>query len=105
MSTRRQRGHETEELLARWFAARGWAQAEPVIRGRPGPDILGMPGWNIEVRARADPRETEWCRRPAAAGVPLMIRRPNGFGPGSIAIWPVTFRLGDATALMRAWED
>lgn len=107
MSTRKQRGHETETTVAQWFAAHGWPYAEPVGAGRNGTDVTGMPGIVCEVKARRDFNVLAWLRQHPVIGAlmdggPLafIVHRPDGYGPARIAEWPVTMRLDDFTALL-----
>lgn len=111
MPSRKQRGHETETTVARWFTEHGWPHAEPVGAGRPGTDVTGMPGLCVEVKARRDFRPVEWLKqhtRPSAAStvhrapvVPFVVWRPDGMGPMSAEGWGVMMRLDDFTALLR----
>jgi hypothetical protein len=117
----RTRAHETEATVAGWFAANGWPYAEPVGSGRQGTDVTGMPGLCVEVKARRDFHITGWLRqhhdpagaaeravlagRGLAAGsahpLPLVVLRPDGFGPAGIAGWPAILRLDDLTVILR----
>lgn len=104
MTTRKDRGHETETTAAAWFAANGFPFALPVGSGRAGRDLTGMPGLSVEIKARRDLNLPTWLRQAAAAAgkdLPMLIHRPDGFGPATIALWPVTFSLRDATTLLR----
>jgi hypothetical protein len=47
MPTRKQRGAETERLVAAAWQTDGWPHAE-VMRG-PGPDLTGTPGIDVKV--------------------------------------------------------
>jgi hypothetical protein len=108
MTTRKQRAHDTERLVARWFATRGWPYAEPVGAGRDGTDVTGMPGLLVEVKARRDLHLTTWLKQHESwhprPGEPcpraFIVHRPDGYGPERIAAWPVTMRLDDFTALL-----
>ena len=102
-ASRRQRAHDTETAIARWFTQNGWPFAEPVGAGRPGTDITGMPGLTVEVKARRDLNLTAWLRQADTTNgsLPLVIHRPDGYGPATLAAWPVTFRLEHATRLLR----
>lgn len=85
------------------MAEHGWPYATDAGAGRNGSDILGVPGLAVEVKARRDLNLTAWLRQASAEkGLPIVIHRPDGFGPGAIADWPVTFRLADAVKLLRA---
>ena len=108
MPTRKQRGHDTERAVAGWFAAHGWPYAEPVGAGRNGTDVTGMPGLLVEVKARRDFTATVWLRQHTnnltemSPPLPLVVWRPDGYGLGTLAAWPVMMRLDDFTALLHA---
>ena len=108
MPSRKQRGHDTERLVARWFAERGWPYAEPVGAGRNGTDVTGMPGLLVEVKARRDFTPTQWLRQHTNQLTemnpppPLVVWRPDGFGEATLPMWPVMMRLDDFTALLHA---
>ena len=104
-ASRKARGSQTQNAAANWFRTNGWPYAEPVGAGRPGRDITGTPGLACEVKARRDLRPSEWVRQAtngAGGDLPFVVHRPDGMGPASIADWPVTLRLEDFTALLRA---
>jgi hypothetical protein len=102
-----QRAHETETAVARYLAAHGWPYAEPVGAFRNGADVTGTPGLSVEVKARRNLDLPGWLRQ-ATVGrqdgfdVPMLVHRPDGYGPERIEQWPVTFRLADAVRLLRA---
>ena len=109
MPSRKQRGSESQTIVARWFAAHGWPFAEPVGAGRPGSDVTGMPGLLIEVKARRQLDLTGWLRQHMPSGIPVpdfgslpfLVVRPDGYGPEKIFNWPVVMRLDDFTVLLR----
>jgi len=74
--------------------------------GRGGTDVTGMPGLLVEVKARRDLNLPEWLRQHTNSSVagamrlPLVVHRPDGYGPARVAEWPVTMRLDDFTALL-----
>lgn len=97
-----ERGRETEAVVAKWFREYGWPFAEQVGSFRPGPDLTGTPGLAVEIKARRDLQLVSWLRQASQnPGLPMVIHRPDGMGPESVAIWPVTFHLADATRLLR----
>jgi len=100
---RKQRGHETETAVATYLRGHGWPHAEPVGAGRQGADITGTPGLAIEVKARRDLKLTAWLKQ-AGKGLgawPMVVHRPDGYGPEKVADWPVTMRLADVVAMLR----
>ena len=94
---------EAQHLAAAWFAPRGWPHARAVGSGRQGADVENMAGLAPEVKAETGWRPTLWLRQAEShGGLPFVIWRPHGFGPASIAKWPVIMTLETATALLRA---
>lgn len=103
VATRKRRGSETQNVVAEWFAEHGWPYAESAGAGRPGVDILGLVGISVEVKARRGFSPLAWIRQARQQpGIPLVVHRPDGMGPASVADWPVTMRLTDVTALLHA---
>ena len=101
MTTRKSRGAQTQALAAAWFRDHGWRYATDAGAGRAGADLINTPGLAVEVKARRDWSPLAWCRQAAQTpGLPLVIARPDGAGPASIADWPVIMRLEDATTLL-----
>ena len=92
---------ETEELAAQWFRERGWEHCQRAGRGKRGADLLGMPGLVPEIKSTRLPEVRALAQHDGRAGVPFVLWRPPKFGPVSIGLWPVWFRLGDATTLLR----
>lgn len=105
---RRQRGHETERAVADYLAANGWPTAEPVGAGRSGSDITGLPAFDIECKSARLfaplPAMRQLDARAVDGRLGLAVIRPDGFGPASVAIWPVAMPLSTAVRLMHAWE-
>lgn len=100
---RRARGAETQRTVAAYFAAHGWPYCTDAGAGRQGSDLLGVPGLAVEIKARRAFQPLAWVRQADnGTGLPLVVHRPDGMGPASIADWPVTLRLSDAVALLRA---
>lgn len=101
---RRQRAWETQRCVALYFSTNGWPYATDAGAGRPGSDILNVPGLCVEVKARRDFSPLAWIKQAAKAGsgLPLVVHRPDGMGPATIADWPVTLRLVDVVGLLRA---
>ena len=100
---RKTRGAETQRAVAAYLATNGWPYATDAGAGRPGKDILGTPGLSIEVKARRDYDPLAWLRQAATSpGLPIVIHRPDGMGPATVANWPVTMRLADVVGLLRA---
>lgn len=99
---RRARGAETQRVVADRFRTL-YPHAVAVGAGSPGRDVLHTPGIAVEVKARRDLNLTAWLRqatRAAGTDVPLVVHRPDGFGPATVDVWPVTFRLVDAVHVL-----
>ena len=103
---RKERGRETERLLAAWFRDHGWPYAEPVGAGRPGRDITGMPGLAIESKATKALSPLLWLRQAERhAGdddYPAVVWRPDHGGPSNMDEWVVVMRLDEFTRLVTA---
>lgn len=103
---RKHRGYESQRIVASHFAANGWPYAEPVGAGRQGSDVTGMPGLDVEVKARRGLDLPELLRqldeRATHGNLGFGVLRLDGQGPASIRDWPVIIRLDDFTALLRA---
>jgi hypothetical protein len=101
--TAKQRGAETQRLVADYLKDNGWPYATDAGAGRSGNDILGVPGLGIEVKARKDFSPQAWLRQAetGGTGLPMCVHRPYGMGPASVAGWPVTLRLADLVSILR----
>jgi hypothetical protein len=110
----RDRARETEDAVTGFLAENGWPQAARVGPFQPGADVTGTPGLRFEVKARRDLRLTEWLeqagpRQPQdarlgsvmPAELPIVVHRPDGWGPAKVGLWPATTRLEDLVALLR----
>lgn len=103
--SRKHRGYATQRILADYLRNHGFPYAEPVGAGRPGSDITGLVGLDIEVKARRG-------FNPAAAigqlrdrhhegSVGLAVLRLDGQGPASVDDWVMLLRLADGINLLR----
>lgn len=107
---RKERGRETERLLAAYWRERGWPYAEPVGAGRQGADITGMPGLAVEVKATRACQPMAWLRQANGRGVleeglsvlPLVVWRPDGMGEAHLREWPALTNVLFMTRLLRA---
>jgi hypothetical protein len=96
---------ETQNAVARYFRENGWPYAESAGSGRPGVDILGMPGLACEVKGRRDLNLGAWLRQAEGyPGLPFVVHRPDGVGLTRVELWPTTFRLKDATILLNLYN-
>lgn len=102
-SSRVQRGRQTEELVAQYLREHGWVNAERVPASLPGADITGTPGLSIEVKARRGLDIPAWLKQASSRpGLPILIHRPDGFGPERLNIWPMTLPLDIGVELLKA---
>lgn len=106
--SRKRRGANSQVVVAEWWRGHGAPFATDAGAGRPGRDVLHVPGLSVEVKARADFSPLAWLRQSAlAAGddLPIVVWRANGMGPAAISTWPVMLTLGDFTQLYEAAES
>lgn len=105
MSSRKQRGYDTQRIVANYLRTAGWPFAEPVGAGRPGSDVTGVVGVDIEVKARRGLDLTGTLRQQslrAADGVlGLAVIRPDGYGPTTIEEWPALLTFKNAAQLLK----
>lgn len=99
--SRKHRGYKTQRLLAARWRAKGIAPyAKAAGAGEQGEDVLDVPKFSVEVKARdtvslpAALRQADYKN----GKVPVVVCRHNGQGEASINEWTVTMRLID-------WED
>ena len=103
---RKHRGYQSQRIAAEWFQRNGFPYAESTGAGRSGSDVTGMPGIDIEVKARtgfsplAAMRQQE--DRAARGDLAFAVLRMDGQGPAVIGAWPVVIRLDTFTQLLRA---
>lgn len=103
--SRKHRGYKSQDLVAKYFAANGWPYAQSTGAGRPGVDVTGVPGLAVEVKARRGFNLVGFLRQATSErrhGLPLVVVRPDGFGPARIGEWAMILTLADGTALLRA---
>lgn len=103
MSSRKQRGYDTQRIAAARLREAGWVYAEPVGAGRPGSDVTGVVGIDLEVKARRGLDLPGWMRQTAnrTTGLPMLLVRPDGFGPATVDLWPAIFPFGRAIDLLK----
>jgi Holliday junction resolvase len=99
VTTRRQRGRDTERALAEWLRRNGYPNAAPCEPFAPGPDILHTPGLAIEVKARARLDLPAWMRQATRqadrATTPLLVVRLNGQGTSDPGKWAAITTLSE----------
>jgi hypothetical protein len=106
VSSRKQRGHDTQRIVAEYLRGHGFPHAESAGAGRQGSDVTGCLGLDIEVKARRDLNLPGMMRQLADRTVDgvlgVGVVRGDGQGPATIEDWPVVLRLADAVLLLRA---
>ncbi len=106
MSTqsRKERGRQSEHIVADYLAGNGWPYAEAVGAGRPGTDITGTPGidWEVKARRGFDPKAAmrQQAERAKTGTIPIAVLRMDGSGPADIDNWPVVLPLSVAVQLL-----
>lgn len=102
-SSRVRRGRSTQALVAAWFREHGWPDAESRPASLPGEDIIGLGHISVEVKASSRFNllgALKQSRANAQGGLPLVVYRPDGYGPEKISGWVVAMTLEDATRLL-----
>ncbi len=105
MSSRKQRGYDSQRIVANYLKENGWQYAEPVGAGRSGSDVTGIIGVDVEVKARRNLDLTGTLKQQAARAsdgvLPLAVIRPDGYGPSRIGEWPCVVPLSVMVQLLR----
>ena len=104
--SRKHRGYASQRILAEYLVANGWDNALPVGAGRDGSDITGVPGLDIEVKARTKLDLSGLMRqlkdRKLNTGMGVGVLRLNGQGEAAIQDWVAVLRLEDLVYLLKA---
>lgn len=103
-ASRKSRGMRTQKVVADWFRDSGFPYAESAGAGRPGSDVIGVPGLKIEIKARRAFSPLSWLRQAHAAkggGLPFVVFRCDGQGEANVGEWGVLLRLDTMTDLLR----
>ena len=101
--SRKHRGYRTQKVVADWFRDSGFPYAETAGAGRPGSDIIGVPGLKIEVKARRAFSPLAWLKQAKDApggGLPFVVFRCDGQGEASVGEWGVLLTLDEMTKLL-----
>jgi Holliday junction resolvase len=106
--SRRERGRETEKLLAKYLVLHGFETAHVTSMAASGSDILGIDGLDIEVKARKgfDPSaamaQLKKRLEKGGAGMGIAVLRLNGQGEAALDDWVGVIRLSDLVYLLKA---
>lgn len=99
--SRKSRGMRSQKVVAGWFRDHGWPYAETTGAGRPGVDVLGLPGLACEVKARRAFNPLAWLRQAERdKGLPFVVFRPDGLGEANVGTWGVCLTLEVFTDLL-----
>lgn len=98
-SSRVARGRKTQRIVADYW--RPWYPNAYSVGGfEPGEDVKETPGLYVEVKATADNPILQAIRQAHAGAeregtedAPIVVWRPNGYGPESIDDWPVAMKM------------
>lgn len=100
------RGLKSQDIVAKYFAANGWPFALSAGSGRQGTDVTGVPGVDIEVKARRGinvAMAMKQLRERHQEGVlPVAVLRLDGQGESHIADWPAIVPLSVFLDLLKA---
>lgn len=102
---RRQRAHQTEELVAQYFRDHGYPYATAVGSGRGGTDVLHVDRTVVEVKACKTWEPRAWLRQAVGHATDgetsVVVARGDGQGPKTVDDWPAFFTLRQAVGLLR----
>lgn len=103
--SRKYRGYASQRIVAEFMAGNGWPFAESTGAGRSGTDVTGVPGIDVEVKARRNlnlPALISQMSDRRVPGVfPMAVVRPDGAGPATVGQWPAVVPLSDLLDLLR----
>lgn len=101
---RKHRGYASQRIVADRLRDAGFLYAEPVGAGRPGSDVTGIVGVDLEVKARRGLDLPGTLRQQAERLKPgdlgFAVIRPDGYGPARIDEWPVAMTFGQFVGLL-----
>ena len=104
--SRRQRGRESEKVVADYLVRQGFITAHVTSMAASGSDVLGIPHLDIEVKARAGLPISETMaqlkRRRRETGLGVGVLRMNGQGEKSVGDWVAILTFDDLIHLLKA---
>lgn len=103
---RRQRGRESEKIVADYLVRHGFDTAHVTSMAASGSDVLGVEGVDFEVKARAGIPISETMaqlkRRRREVGLGVGVLRLNGQGEKAIGDWVAILTFDDFIHLLKA---
>jgi len=100
------RGLKSQDIVAKYLAANGWPYALSAGSGRQGSDVTGVPGLDIEVKARRGLNIATAMKqlrdRHQEGLLPVAVLRLDGQGETHIADWPALLPFGVFVNLLKA---
>lgn len=104
--SRRQRGRESEKIVADYLVRHGFDTAHVTSMAASGSDVLGVEGVDFEVKARAGLPISETMaqlkRRRREVGLGVGVLRLNGQGEKAIGDWVAILTFDDFIHLLKA---
>ncbi len=104
--SRRQRGRESEKIVAGYLVRHGFDTAHVTSMAASGSDVLGIEGVDFEVKARAGLPISETMaqlkRRRREVGLGVGVLRLNGQGEKAIGDWVAILTFDDFIHLLKA---
>ena len=104
--SRRERGRETEKLVAQYLVRHGFEGAHVTSMAASGSDVLGIEGLDIECKARKnfDPAGTmaQLRARAKETGMGVAVMRLENQGEKSVGNFLCFLRFDDLVYLLKA---
>ena len=97
------RGRATQRIAADYLRD-VWPECFSKEAFLAGVDIENTPGWRIEVKATQDGTLTgamKQAEKHPGIGTPVVIWRPDGYGPEKVGEWLAVVRLRDYREIAR----
>ena len=105
-ASRRQRGRETEKILADYLVRHGFKTAHVTSMAASGSDILGIDGVDWEVKARRGLVISETMaqlrRRRRTTGIGIGVLRLDKQGEKAVGEWVAILNTDDLIYLLKA---
>ena len=101
---RKHRGYATEKMVAKYFSENGFPYALSTGASRQGSDVTGVPGVDVEVKARRGlviAAAMAQLKERSSSALPVAVLRMDGSGEATIAEFPTVLRLEDFISLLK----